>query len=363
MDLGSRAIPQHTGVNSSNDNLTVQIIMQEITKSLLLEHHAGRTTLLQVRLIEDWLKDPKNEAIYYQTLFEWESAHPQYIPDTTAGLEKYRQYMDEPIPTSATASLPTPRLGLRLLSPWLVAASVTLLIGLATWLLREPIVYKTYVTDYGQIEQIQLADGSQVVLNANSSLRVPRIVFGYNLSGRNERTAFLTGEAKFSVIHTRDNRRFVVRTGRQVDVEVLGTEFLVFNRERATKVMLMKGRVKLHCQHPNEAAQQLIMRPGEAVTVYDAGKLSVNAVARPADQVAWTEHRFVFDDTPLREIGYLIKENYGLDVAIKGSKLAERKLTGTFEAASADELLNVLKELMDVNVVRQRNRVIISEKN
>lgn len=337
--------------------------MQEITKSLLLEHHAGRTTLLQVRLIEDWLKDPKNEAIYYQTLVEWESAHPQYIADTTAGLERYRQYMDQPLPVAATGSSPMPRLGLRLLSPWLVAASVSLLLGLATWLLREPIMYKTYVTAYGQLERIQLPDGSQVFLNANSSLRVPRMIFGYDLSGQQERIAFLTGEAKFSVTHTRDNRRFVVKAGRQVDVEVLGTEFLVFNRERATRVMLMKGRVKLHCQRPNQPKQQLIMQPGEAVTVYDAGKLAVNAVAQPDDYVAWTEHRFVFDDTPLREIGYLIKENYGLDVAIKGTKLAERKLTGTFEAANADELLNVLEELMDVNVVRQRNRVIISEKN
>ncbi|QKZ13618.1 FecR family protein [Spirosoma sp. KUDC1026] len=336
--------------------------MQTITKALLLEHHAGRTTPLQVRLIEDWLKDPQHQVIYYQTLFEWESTYPQYVADTDSALERFRQVMNEPISAPLPATPSPVRTGWRLLSPWLVAASLTLLIGLIGWLFREPILYQTYVTHFGQLKTVQLSDGSQVVLNSNSSLRVPRTVLGQALTLVQDRIVTLTGEATFRVTHTHDNRRFVVRTGRELDVEVLGTEFVVFNRARATRVALLTGSVKLRSLAPSTAQREWLMRPGELATWQPNGTVQVSSVARPVDEVAWTEHRFVFNNTPLREVGYMIQENYGLNVAIKDARLAERMVTGTFDADSADELLRVLRELLGINVTRQRNRIYFSEK-
>jgi ferric-dicitrate binding protein FerR (iron transport regulator) len=336
--------------------------MQTITKALLLEHHAGRTTSLQARLIEEWLKDPQHEVIYYQTLFEWESTYPQYVADTTSALERFRQVMDEPLSTPVPAALLPARTGWRLFSPWLVAASLILFIGVTGWLFREPILYQSYTTHFGQLKTVQLPDGSQVILNANSSLRVPRTVLGQALTFDRDRIVTLAGEATFRVTHTHDNRRFVVRTGRELDVEVLGTEFVVFNRARATRVALLTGSVKLRSLKPNAHRREWLMRPGELATWQPNGTVQVSAVARPVDEVAWTEHRFVFNNTPLREVGYMIRENYGLNVAIKDVRLAERMVTGTFDADSADELLRVLQELLGINVARQRNRVYFSEK-
>lgn len=335
--------------------------MQTITKALLLEHHAGRTSALQVRLIEDWLKEPQNQALYYQTLVEWEQTCPQYIADTPAGLDRLRRFMDQPFPVPTLAEPPPLRSSRSWPSTWLVAASVTLLIGLAGWFFREPLLYQTYKTPFGQLRTITLSDGSRVVLNANSSLRVPRSVLGYQLVSGHDRVVTLSGEATFSVTHTHDNRRFVVQTGRQLDVEVLGTEFVVFNRTRATRVALLKGSVKLRSQRTNDRREWL-MHPGELATLQPSGAVQVKPIARPTDETAWTEHRFVFNNTPLREVGYMIKENYGLDVAIKSPDLAERMVTGTFDADNADELLHVLRELLGINVSRQRNRVIFSAK-
>ena len=332
--------------------------MQKVTKLLLLDYHAGRATPLQIRLIEDWLKDPQNESLFYQTLFEWESEHPQYIVDLAAGQERYQRGMNatgrpvQPHPATAPAA-PTRRL----FSNWLVAASVTGLLLVASWLLREPLLYKKYQTSFGEIEPVQLPDGSYVTLNANSTLRYPRFWFG-----REQRDVFLTGEAEFSVVHTQNHQRFIVHANRNLNVEVLGTKFVVLARARATRVVLTKGKVKLHHVRPNQQPQELTMRPGEQVTLVNAGNLAIRQVPKPEVFSAWKEHQFVFNDTPLREIGELIKDNYGLNVSIKGDDLANRMVSGTFEATDADELLNVLKELLIIDVVRQRNHVIFSEK-
>ncbi|GAB3759901.1 FecR family protein [Spirosoma pomorum] len=336
--------------------------MQTITKALLLEHHAGRTTPLQVRLIEEWLKDPNNQALYYQTLFEWESTYPQYVADTDSALAHFRRVMDEPTAAPAPLASSPFRPGWRLLSPWLIAASLFLLLGLGGWLFQERILYRTYATRFGQLKTVLLADGSRVVLNANSSLRVPRTVLGQELSVGKDRVVTLTGEATFRVVHTQDNKRFVVKTGRELDVEVLGTEFVVFNRARATRVALLTGQVKLRSLLTNVPRREWLMRPGELATWQPNGTVKVSSVDKPVDEIAWTEHRFVFNNTPLREIGYMIQENYGLNVAIKDARLAERMVTGTFDADSADELLRVLRELLGINVARQRNRVYFSEK-
>ena len=106
-----------------------------------------------------------------------------------------------------------------------------------------------YKTAFGETRTVTLTDGSQVTLNANSSLRVPR--FGF---GKRTRDVTLLGEADFSIKHLPDDQRFVVQTDKNFEVVVLGTEFLVNTREKGTKVVLNKGKVRLLYQEGRTAS-------------------------------------------------------------------------------------------------------------
>ncbi len=108
------------------------------------------------------------------------------------------------------------------------------------WFSRDSILYKTFETGYGKTTQIYLEDGSSVALNANSRLKIPR--FGFYGDVRN---VILDGEAEFSVSHTIDHKRFVVKTSDTFQVEVLGTQFSVFARPRGTKVALSHGKIRI----------------------------------------------------------------------------------------------------------------------
>ena len=194
---------------------------------------------------------------------------------------------------------------------WLAAASVVLVIVLAGLLFRNQIIYQTYTTAFGETRSLTLDDGTSVRLNANSSLRVPRWGFG-----RTSREVLLMGEADFSVTHTPDDQKFVVKTVKDFEVVVLGTEFTVFARNRGARVLLNKGKVQLHYQE-NKIARQVTMKPGDLVTLDPENHIALKMRKQPQLPPIGNEKRFVFEETTLEEVAYMLEENYGLQVEIK----------------------------------------------
>lgn len=335
--------------------------MNEVTKALLLDHHAGRTTSLQRKLIESWLLIPDNPAIYYDTLIEWESTHPQYVADVTVGLSRFNQRLAqaESRHSEILQEQPVHILNRRFSTSWLIAASITMLLAIGI-IFRQSLLYKIYSTANGEVLQVELSDKSQVTMNANSTLKLSRFSW---LAPNLTREVFLTGEAEFSITHFQDNRRFVVHTEQQLDIEVLGTEFVVLARNRATRVVLLKGKVKLHYKPKVGVEKSLFLSPGQKVTLNPRqAELVVAPALRPEEYNAWKNHQYVFDETPLSEIGQLIKDDFGLKVEIKDTLLAQRKVSGTYEVKQVSELLDALQELLAIKVTHHRSRVIFSQK-
>ncbi|GAB4025556.1 FecR family protein [Spirosoma koreense] len=332
-----------------------------VSQELLFDYFAGRVTSLQRQLIADWLRDPANEEIFYRYLDEWERQKLQYMVDATDALPRYRAFLHHEQPAAEPTVAPPNPPARSTFRNWLrviQAASVVLLIGLIGWLCRDLIQYRTVTTTYGETRLLHLADGSKVMLNANSSLRVPR--FGFS---NRKREVLLTGEANFTVSHTPDDQRFVVHTIKGLDVVVLGTEFTVFTRPRQTKVVLAKGKVLVSYRASARQTGQLMLKPGDLVTLDNRGRLNRTTTAQPRDFAAWQQHRFVFDKTTLQEVGQLLTENYGIQVQINGEGLAQQTLTGSFHAKTADELLQAISEVMSINVVRHDDQVILSDNN
>lgn len=322
----------------------------DINKNFIFGHFARETSPLQRERIAQWLREKANEEQYYEWLEEWENNHPQYVAPTESAYQQYSVFLDQ---NPAHKIGPAPALSGGQNWPrrrWLLAASV-LLLGTGAFLGRHQLVYKTHETTFGEIRSFRLPDGSAVILNANSSLRVPRWGFGHQT-----RNVLLTGEANFSVTHTRGHQRFVVNTKNNVEVVVLGTEFTVFARKRGASVALNRGRVELYYRE-DATPRQLVMKPGQLVTLDPANHVALQAIKHPEPRPAWSEKRFVFDETPLREVAHMLEESYGLRVEINDPELAQRVLIGSLRADNADQLLQSISELLDINVIRQGNRV------
>jgi transmembrane sensor len=328
----------------------------EINREFIFTYLSGKSTALQKQMVDEWVKNPAHEELFYQWLVEFEIQNPQYITELLAAIDRFRVYTDwvEANPGAAVASLhprsEKPRLAWR----WLVAAG--LLLGtLATGIqFRETIQYQSYDSAYGQTRTLLLSDGSRVVLNANSRLLVPR--FGF---GDKSREVLLSGEASFDVRHQPDHQKFVVKTPKGVDVVVLGTEFTVYSRQEKARVVLSRGKIQLRYQE-GEQQKQLIMQPGDLVTMDQANKLTRKSTEQPEKFAAWQDQRFVFEDMTLRQFAELMHENYGIEVRLENDSLANRTLVGSFRADSAEELLDIVSKLFDLKLVKSENSVLLT---
>lgn len=324
-----------------------------LSKHTLFEYLAGRATPLEKQQTDAWLKDESNTEQFYQWLFEWERQSPQYQTNIDQGYTRLTDKIEEQGITSETASespVETQRIFRR---DWLLAASVVFIFCIAGWLLRKPILYKNYKTDYGQTSAFVLEDGSHVTLNANSSLLVPRFEFNTG-----QREVFLSGEAQFSVRHTSDHQRFIVKTSDTFQVEVLGTEFTVFARSRGTKVALSQGKIRLDYTEGLEK-RNLMMKPSELVTVNQEGNLTVESTDTPELHAAWKEQRFIFNNTSVLEICALIEENFGIVVKIEDPEIATRTITGNFKAQTAEDLISVLTEVLNLHIRKDKKTLLL----
>ncbi|MFD2570479.1 FecR family protein [Spirosoma soli] len=223
---------------------------------------------------------------------------------------------------------------------WAAAAVVVLVmsIGLGWW------TYKanadlTYQTAYGKIQEIQLADGSVVTLNANSSLKVAD-----DLSNSPVREVWLTGEAYFDIAK-RKGAKFIVHTP-EAKIEVLGTEFNVNTRREQTNVVLHEGKVQL--QADNQSS--VVMKPGDMAIVTPQSRQIELKKVQPDVYDAWKESYLVLDGKTLPEIIHSLEDTFGVTIKLEDAQLADKKLTGKLRTEVPEDCIENLAIILGAEV-------------
>lgn len=184
-----------------------------------------------------------------------------------------------------------------------------------------------------------LPDGTEVILNAGSSLEYSRRFKG------NERNVALEGEAFFDVAHNKE-KPFVIDAG-ELDIRVLGTSFYVNTNgpDNTAEVVLVTGEVKL-CYNDKE----MLLQPGEkALVLKDFGEIVKKENDDP-NYMAWKTKRLEFNGMPLSEIVTLLTKVYHKDIVILNPELLNCRVTATFEGQSLEQVLLVLQSTLDLEV-------------
>ncbi len=211
----------------------------------------------------------------------------------------------------------------------------------------------TYQTDYGEVKNIILPDGSGVTLNANSQLK-------YAASNKStSREVWLDGEAYFSVVHTADDQKFKVQTT-NLNVEVLGTEFNVNNRRGDTEVVLHTGKVKLGL-HDNKETPELMMEPGELVAYSANNKHLTKKLVNTENYTHWRNQELILNNTSLAEIARVLEDYYGFEVSMQ-DKLKDIQLTATATLSLKDTeiILTAISEIYGIEVEKEGKQISFS---
>ena len=261
-----------------------------------------------------------------------------------------KQRIDDTIETDHS----TPVRKMRIRGLWLKAACVVagiIVIGIAYFNRRPSYTY--FSTPYAAIKTVYLPDSTEVVLNANSSVR-------YNKSGE-VREVLLSGEAFFKVRHIEKAGKVVPFKvhAENVEIEVLGTEFNVKSIQHNIAVMLRQGKVRFGVK--GNGGDEKIMQPND-YCYYDAAQQKIiTRVANPDLFTAWMEHKYRFENATVKEVCETLKAYFGYDFIIRNDKLDTQTVSGTLELKNEQVMLTVLGELFSAKVVKLKDQVIIEK--
>jgi transmembrane sensor len=224
-----------------------------------------------------------------------------------------------------------------------IAAAVLLMgvaVGSWTWLLGD-----TYVTETGEQRILTLADGSVVVLNAQSRVRVR--------FARDARSIdLLAGQAMFRAAHDAA-RPFLVHTG-PATIRAVGTQFDVYRREGQAIITVIEGRISVGSSDVDEPAHPpALVDAGEQVTVATASEGAIPLAPVRADvsrATAWTQGRLIFDETPLSEVVAEFNRYSVRRLIIEDPSLLGFHVSGVFPANDPTRIANLLHQRFGVSV-------------
>lgn len=196
---------------------------------------------------------------------------------------------------------------------------------------KEP-VYNTLTTPRGGKYTLTLADGTEVTLDAASSITYPVAFTG------KERRVEITGQAYFEVVHNEAQPFRVFAKGQLV--EDLGTAFNVnaYNDDPFIKVTLAEGKCAIQ-----NAAKRVALIPGQQAMVRDGEEtISVRQV-NVEETVAWKNGWFVFHHESIQNVMKLAARWYDIEVAYEGGTINKQFGGNISRYRDISELLQNLK--------------------
>jgi len=213
----------------------------------------------------------------------------------------------------------------------------------------------TLITPRGGEYTIQLADGTKVWLNANSTLKYP-----VSFHGASAREVELEGEAYFDVSKsTINNKRvpFLVKSKGQV-LEVMGTEFNINTFRDKITTTLIEGRVKIAFEGKSDDQFYILQPNDQSVYDYKSEKISVEQID-PYYVTSWKSGDFAFDNAPLKNVMEDIARWYDVDVEYK-TEVSDIKFSGKVSKfENIDTLLQTIEWTGSVKLKLNGRRITV----
>ncbi len=349
--------------------------------AVLRRYVSGQSDAAERRRVEAWAAEAAERRRYLaamRELFEHGPAAAE-VHETAAAWRQVAARMEPPSASSAGAPAyvapwdgPAVRVDVRRRQPprilagafaergrWrallTTAAALVLTLGGGTLLLRArlhtvasaPVVsMRQIATAKGQRAELQLGDGSRVVLGVASRLRFPS-----KFEASSSRELYLEGTAYFDVVHDA-TRPFLVHTANAV-TEDIGTRFVVtaYPESHSTQVVVADGAVALGAARASHAARVVLTRGHLGRLASADSAPSVRAVD-PTPYSAWMRGELVFRDAPLSDVVAELQRWYDVGVQLGDPSLRDVPLTASFTAESFHEALAVVTTVLPLRAVR-----------
>jgi transmembrane sensor len=307
--------------------------------------HRADVSELTDREFGRWLnRDSRNEEEFERRELLWELlGEIQDDPDIL-------QVAPRP---PAPAKQPQARLWLK----WSAAAAALSVLAVGYWQFTArshraaPTIQDvTVTTETGQEKQIVLADGSRVLLNTATRLRV-------RLTRRVRRLVLENGEAVFLVRHD-SHWPFTVIAGRTSTHDV-GTAFDVLHLAGQTNIAVMKGRVLVDASSSSASHQQVALTAGQATAYTNVSGLGPIRAADLSRIAAWQRHRVEFHDETLASAVSDFNRYIAKQIVIGDPSVAGIRVSGVFRCDDASAFVRALYGTFGIRAQPRGNSIVL----
>lgn len=302
------------------ENLIIKYFQGELSEK-------ERLTLFQAIETDSTLKEL---YLAYQKLYTIVQLADQHT-DTAEGRKSYQQFINKKrIQRTKKYFIKT-----------LQYAAMIIAIVSATWMLStthnesQEMLTKLYVPA-GQRAQLTLSDGTEVWLNAQSTLIYPT-----TFSSKDRRVK-LVGEAFFKVTKN-INKPFIV-SSKDIELKVLGTAFNVYSYPEieGVEASLLEGSLQVYeINHQNNA---VILKPNEQISCVN-GKMNVSSFS-DIESLKWKEGIYTFNNVAFSDIIKKLELYYDVKIIVQEELIKNFRYTGKFRQRDGiDEILRIIQKI------------------
>ena len=194
-------------------------------------------------------------------------------------------------------------------------------------------LFNKVITPRGGQYKLRLNDGTQIWLNAASSIRYPVSFVG------NTRVVELTGEAYFDVAHD-PQHPFIVKLSGNKQVRAIGTSFNInaYGDDNNGVATLIRGSIKVESGN-----NERLLVPGQQAKFLADDKLLLSNQVDVDEIVAWKNGQFVFNALTVKSIMVQLARWYELEVVYSG-KISQETFSGIVSRNSnLSEVLKIME--------------------
>lgn len=209
-------------------------------------------------------------------------------------------------------------------------------------------MFPTYSTKIGEQRTVHLSDGTNVMLNTSTVLKVR-----YERGLR--RVDLVRGEAFFDVAPNK-LRPFIVEAGGEY-VKAVGTSFIVRADKSSMEVTLLSGRVDVGQGHFNASPERSLV-PGDRFR-----KTASSAVMdRPRLETvtAWRNGEIVLNEMPLTRAVAEMNRYSKKPIVLSSRTAGDRKISGIVRVDEPDVFVATVAGVYGLQVTRSNTSTTIS---
>ena len=303
---------------------------QELENSLA-KYFCGEASAEEQKIVERWKSENEVEYEHYQKAYSMNIfSEISFSPENKA-----REILQKAERKSAIVSKNRSRMWFRI-----AAIFIGLLaLGVTLSFYNRSLSY-SYTNTTASTEVLQMPDGSEVVLAANSTISYKK-----NWLGNFNRAIKLKGRAFFHITKNPEHP-FTVDT-KNLKVTVLGTQFTVNEIEQFTQLVLSEGIVRLES---DAIGNPIVLDQAGDQLIVSAQKVIKQNNVDPALYAAWKEEKLYFNNCSVFEIINLLDDSYNVHLELKDKNMLNKKLFGSAPSDDPKLIIKALSQILQIDL-------------